>query len=373
MNTVGFVGWRGMVGSVLLQRMQEEGDFCSINPVFFSTSGGALSSGLEILTKKAIQDAYNIEQLMAMDVIVSCQGGDYTRKVYGRLRNTGWSGFWLDAASYLRMQPDAVIVLDPLNLAMIDTALAQGIKTFVGGNCTVSLMLMALGGLFKANLIEWISIVTYQAASGAGAKHMREFLLQMHQLSHRTESRLYDPAVSVLDIEHEVRKVLHEPGFETTYFGAPLAGSVIPWIDKQHSNGQSGEEWKGQAETNKILSSKIPIPVDGICARIGALRCHSQAFTIKLKRNVGLSDIEQMLASHNPWVCVIPNTKEDSIKFLTPAAVSGSLKIPIGRLRKLNLGEDYLSAFTVGDQLLWGAAEPLRRMLSLLNRQGVCN
>lgn len=367
MKTVGFVGWRGMVGSVLLQRMQEENDFCAINSVFFSTSVVHQTAAIEKVTKVAIQDAYNIEQLMAMDIIVSCQGSDYTNKIYGLLRNCGWIGYWLDAASHLRMQADAVIVLDPLNRTMIDRALEQGIKTFVGGNCTVSLMLMALGGLFKANLVEWISMVTYQAASGGGAKHMRELLIQMHQLSHHNADRLYDPAVSILDIEREVRQLLREPSFETTYFGAPLAGSIIPWIDKQLNNGQSGEEWKGQAETNKILASKVPIPVDGVCVRIGALRCHSQALTIKLKRNINLAEIELILANHNPWVSVIANTKADSIRYLTPASVSGSLKIPVGRLRKLNLGQKYLSAFTVGDQLLWGAAEPLRRMLSLLN------
>lgn len=366
MKTVGFVGWRGMVGSVLMQRMQEENDFQHIDPVFFSTSDGVLIPSLRRYTHTPLHNAYDLDRLMVLDTIVSCQGSDYTQQVYGKLRQQGWQGYWLDAASYLRMQNDAVIVLDPVNRSHIERAVNQGVKTFVGGNCTVSLMLMALGGLFAANLIDWVSVVTYQAASGGGAKHMRELLTQMGQLSAEVAAQLRDPNVSILDIEREVTHLLRDKRLETDRFGVPLAGSLIPWIDKQLDNGQSAEEWKGQAETNKILATASLIPVDGVCVRVGALRCHSQAFTIKLTQAVSLSDIHQLLESHNPWVKVIPNTKSDSMAALTPAAVSGTLNVPVGRLRKLTLGEHYLSAFTVGDQLLWGAAEPLRRMLGIL-------
>jgi aspartate-semialdehyde dehydrogenase len=314
----------------------------------------------------ALQDAYNLDALSALDIIVTCQGGDYTNEIYPKLKEIGWQGYWIDAASSLRMKDDAIIILDPVNQSVIEQGLNNGIKTFVGGNCTVSLMLMSLGGLFAHDLVEWISVATYQAASGAGARHMRELLVQMGQLHSEVAKELQDPASAILDIERKVTALTRSGTLATDNFTVPLAGSLIPYIDKQLDNGQSREEWKGQAETNKILNTPHVIPVDGLCVRIGALRCHSQAFTIKLKQNVGLPDIEQMLATHNDWVSVIPNDRDVSIRELSPAAVTGTLKTPVGRLRKLNMGPEYLSAFSVGDQLLWGAAEPLRRMLRLL-------
>lgn len=365
MKKVGFVGWRGMVGSVLMERMQEEGDFKWINPVFFSTSQVGARAPV-ISSQSTLQDAYNIDILMAFDVIVSCQGSEYTNKIYPILRQCGWKGYWIDAASTLRMHDDAVIVLDPVNRHHIDDALNNGIKTFVGGNCTVSLMLMALGGLFANNLIDWISVVTYQGASGGGAEHLRELITQMGVLNAEFADKLANPAVSILDIERSITRKMRENQLPIEHLGAPLAGSLIPWIDKQLENGQSGEEWKGQSETNKILHTSSLIPVDGLCVRICALRCHSQAFTIKLKKAIPLTEIEHLLATHNRWVKVIPNNRVQSVEELTPAAITGTLDIAIGRLRKLNMGNEYLSAFTVGDQLLWGAAEPLRRMLALL-------
>lgn len=370
MKKVGLVGWRGMVGSVLMQRMQEEGDFNHISPVFFSTSQTgqpAPDVGQTDSAEKTLQDASNINILSEMDIIITCQGGDYTKSVYPELRNAGWKGFWIDAASALRMDDDAVIILDPVNRSVIDRALNDGRNTFVGGNCTVSLMLMALGGLFQEDLIEWISPMTYQAASGGGARHMRELLSQMGVLHSAVADKLDDPASAILEIDKIVSETLRSEQYPKDHFGVPLGGSLIPWIDSQLANGQSREEWKAQAETNKILGrSDNPIAVDGLCVRISSMRCHSQAMTIKLRQNASLDSIHQMLASANDWVKLIPNEKEETIHQLTPAAVTGTLSVPVGRIRKLNMGENYISAFTVGDQLLWGAAEPLRRMLMIL-------
>ncbi|RTF18160.1 aspartate-semialdehyde dehydrogenase [Serratia marcescens] len=366
MKNVGFIGWRGMVGSVLMQRMTEERDFDAIRPVFFSTSQHGSAAPAFGGQQGTLQDAYDIDALSALDIIITCQGGDYTNEVYPKLRASGWQGYWIDAASSLRMQDDAIIILDPVNHAVIQQGLDKGIKTFVGGNCTVSLMLMSLGGLFANDLVEWASVATYQAASGGGARHMRELLTQMGMLHADVAKELQNPASAILDIERKVTEATRSGKLPTDNFGVPLAGSLIPWIDKQLDNGQSREEWKGQAETNKILNPASVIPVDGLCVRVGALRCHSQAFTLKLKKDVSLPEIEQMLATHNDWVRVIPNDRELTMRELTPAAVTGTLNTPVGRLRKLNMGPEYLSAFTVGDQLLWGAAEPLRRMLRIL-------
>ncbi|WP_444859285.1 aspartate-semialdehyde dehydrogenase [Serratia sp. (in: enterobacteria)] len=366
MKNVGFIGWRGMVGSVLMQRMTEERDFDAIRPVFFSTSQHGSAAPAFGGQQGTLQDAYDIDALSALDIIITCQGGDYTNEVYPKLRASGWQGYWIDAASSLRMQDDAIIILDPVNHAVIQQGLDKGIKTFVGGNCTVSLMLMSLGGLFANDLVEWASVATYQAASGGGARHMRELLTQIGMLHADVAKELQDPASAILDIERKVTEATRSGKLPTDNFGVPLAGSLIPWIDKQLDNGQSREEWKGQAETNKILNTGSVIPVDGLCVRVGALRCHSQAFTLKLKKDVSLPEIEQMLATHNDWVRVIPNDRELTMRELTPAAVTGTLNTPVGRLRKLNMGPEYLSAFTVGDQLLWGAAEPLRRMLRIL-------
>ena len=367
MKQLGLVGWRGMVGSVLMQRMREENDFALIDPVFFTTSnvgGQAPDVGRGASTLK---DAKDLQALAAMDIIITCQGGDYTSEIFPKLRAAGWNGYWIDAASSLRMQDDAVIILDPVNRHVIDQALDQGVKNYIGGNCTVSLMLMALGGLFRAGLIEWLTSMTYQAASGAGAQNMRELLAQMGETHRVAANLLKDPASAILDIDREVAGILRDEGFPKANFGVPLAGSLIPWIDKDLGNGQSREEWKGGAETNKILGlTQQPIPVDGLCVRIGAMRCHSQALTIKLKKDVPLAKIEAMLAADNAWVKVIPNQREASMQELTPTAVTGTLSVPVGRLRKLSMGPEYLSAFTVGDQLLWGAAEPLRRMLRIL-------
>lgn len=368
MKKVGLVGWRGMVGSVLMQRMQQEGDFALIAPQFFTTSnvGGAAPSfaGGAAAT---LQDAQDVEALRAMDIIISCQGGDYTSALYPVLRASGWSGYWIDAASTLRMQDDAVIILDPVNRDVIDRALDTGCKNYIGGNCTVSLMLMALGGLFRAGLVEWMTAMTYQAASGAGAQNMRELLTQMGALHAAVAAELADPASAILDIDAKVSARLRASDFPQAQFGVPLAGSLIPWIDKALDNGQSREEWKGQAETNKILGrSATPLPIDGICVRVGSMRCHSQALTVKLTRDVPLAELEALIADANDWVRLIPNERELSMRELTPAAVNGRLHVPVGRLRKLNLGTQYLGAFTCGDQLLWGAAEPLRRMLRIL-------
>jgi aspartate-semialdehyde dehydrogenase len=356
-----------MVGSVLMQRMLEEQDFDLIEPVFFTTSnvgGQGPAIGKDIAPLK---DAYSIDELKGLDVILTCQGGDYTSEVFPKLREAGWKGYWIDAASSLRMADDAVIVLDPVNRKVIDQQLDAGSKNYIGGNCTVSLMLMALGGLFRAGLVEWATAMTYQAASGGGARHMRELLVQMGRLHASAGADLADPASGILDIDREVTAALRADDFPRDNFGVPLAGSLIPWIDVQLDNGQSKEEWKGSAETNKILGREAdPIPLDGICVRIGAMRCHSQALTIKLTRDVPLDEIEGLLATANDWVRVVPNDRQLSMRELTPAAVTGTLQVPVGRLRKLAMGGDYLGAFTVGDQLLWGAAEPLRRMLRIL-------
>jgi len=366
MHTVGFVGWRGMVGSVLMERMKAEGDFKEYEPVFFSTSqvgGKGPSLGFDV---PALMDARDYDALSALDVIVTCQGGDYTNDVYDKLRAKGWSGYWIDAASALRMRQDSIIVLDPVNRNVIDAGLRSGIKTYVGGNCTVSLMLMALHGLFKNKCVEWLSSMTYQAASGAGAKNMIELVRQMAHVSSAVRSALDDPASTALDLDRVITSELRGNALPTEQFGAPLAASLIPWIDKPMDNGQTREEWKGVAETNKILGTNKTIPVDGLCVRVGAMRCHSQGLTIKLKQDIGLDEITDMIASANEWVKVVPNTKEATVKQLSPAAVSGTLAVPVGRIRKMNMGPNYLAAFTVGDQLLWGAAEPIRRILNIV-------
>ena len=367
MLKVGFVGWRGMVGSVLMQRMIEENDFALIEPQFFTTSQAGANAPYVGKESAPLKDAMNIVALKTMDAIVSCQGGDYTSEIFPKLRADGWKGHWIDAASTLRMENDAVIILDPVNMHVIQDAYAQGNKNWVGGNCTVSLMLMALNGLFKADLVQWATSMTYQAASGAGAQNMRELLKQMGEAHFAASDLLADPASAILDIDRTVAGTLRDEKFPTSQFGVPLAGSLIPWIDKDLGNGQSKEEWKGGVETNKILGRETnPIIIDGLCVRIGAMRCHSQALTIKLTKDVPLDEINQMLAEANQWAKVVPNEREVSMRELTPAAVTGTLNTPVGRLRKLSMGNDYLSAFTVGDQLLWGAAEPLRRMLRIL-------
>lgn len=366
MKRVGFVGWRGMVGSVLMQRMRDENDFADIDPVFFSTSqagGAGPDIGKDV---PPLQDANDIESLQDMEVIVTCQGGDYTSAVYDELRKAGWKGYWIDAASTLRMADDSIIVLDPVNMDVIRQGLANGVKTYVGGNCTVSLMLMGIGGLFRQGLVEWISPMTYQAASGAGAQNMRELVSQMGYI-HQSCAELLDPSKSILGLDRAVTAAISAETCPSEHFGFPLAGSLLPWIDKKMENGQSKEEWKAGVETNKILGrSQNPIPIDGLCVRIGAMRSHAQALTIKLNRDVPLDEISQIIGEANDWVSVVENEKEDTLRSLTPAAVSGTLGVPVGRLRKLAMGSDYLSAFTVGDQLLWGAAEPLRRMLRIL-------
>ncbi len=360
---VGIVGWRGMVGSVLMQRMQEENDFAGIEPVFFSTSQ---AGQVAPMGAGKLKNADDLAELAKLDVILTCQGGDYTKAVHPALRKSGWSGYWIDAASTLRMEKDAVIILDPVNRNVIDAALANGQKDFIGGNCTVSLMLMALGGLFRAGLVEWVSSMTYQAASGAGAPNMRELLEQMGVLNASVASLLAVPGSAILEIDRDVTACLRGDSIPKKEFGFPLAGSLLPWIDREVEDGQSREEWKGYAETNKILGTTVPIPVDGICVRVGAMRCHSQAVTVKLKKDVSIAEVESLIANDNDWVKLIPNTKADSLAGLTPTAVSGTLSIPVGRVRKMKLGPEYVSAFTCGDQLLWGAAEPLRRMLRIL-------
>jgi len=367
MKRVGLVGWRGMVGSVLMQRMREQGDFKLIEAVFFSTSQAGQPGPDVGQSENTLQDAADIDQLMSLDVIISCQGGEYTQQVFPTLRDNGWCGYWIDAASSLRMKDDSIIVLDPVNDAVIREALERGIKTYVGGNCTVSLMLMAVGGLLQHDLVEWITPMTYQAASGAGAQNMRELIRQMGEMHASVAVMLDDPASAILDIDRRVADFLRSDVYPAKHWGVPLAGSLIPWIDAQLDSGQSREEWKAEVETNKILGrSERPIPIDGLCVRIGAMRCHSQALTIKLREDVSLAEIEVILAEANDWVKVVPNDREQSLSELTPAAVTGTLDVPVGRLRKLTMGPEYLSAFTVGDQLLWGAAEPLRRMLRIL-------
>jgi aspartate-semialdehyde dehydrogenase len=360
---VGIVGWRGMVGSVLLQRMLEENDFAGIEPVFFTTSQAGQSAPLNAGTLK---DASDITELKKLDIILTCQGGDYTKAVHPELRKQGWNGYWIDAASTLRMEDNAVIILDPVNRGVIDKALANGQKDFIGGNCTVSLMLMGLGGLFRAGLVEWISSMTYQAASGAGAPNMRELLSQMGVLNRTVAEELKTLGSAILEIDQKVTEALRDGSMPTKEFGFPLAGNVLPWIDREVEDGQSREEWKGFAETNKILGTVNPIPVDGICVRVGAMRCHSQALTIKLNKDVPIADIEELIKNDNQWAKLIPNNKAETLAGLTPAAVSGTLTVPVGRLRKMKMGPQYLSAFTCGDQLLWGAAEPLRRMMRIL-------
>jgi aspartate-semialdehyde dehydrogenase len=363
----GFVGWRGMVGSVLMQRMLEEGDFGHIDPIFYSTSqsgGPAPSVGR---AAPAVRDANDPRAFAGLDVIVTCQGSDWTNTMFPRLRDAGFDGYWIDAANALRMRDDAVIVLDPVNRRMIDAALAAGTKNYIGGNCTVSLMIMGLAGLLAADVVEWITCMTYQAASGAGAKNMRELIQQMGEAHRAAKDLLDDPHSSILDIDRKVAGILRDPRFPTEHFGVPLAGSLIPWIDKDLGNGMSKEEWKGGAELNKIFGrAASPLPVESLCVRIGAMRCHSQALTVKLKRDVPLAEVERLIAGGNEWVRLVPNTAADSVRRLTPTAITGTLDIAIGRLRKLEMGPEYLSAFTVGDQLLWGAAEPLRRMLRIL-------
>ena len=366
MLKVGLVGWRGMVGSVLMERMQQEGDFNKIDATFFTTSQtGQLGPDIAG-DAKPLLDAINVNELAKMDIILTCQGGDYTKAVYPGLREAGWDGYWIDAASALRMADDSIIVLDPVNLDVIKQGLEQGVKTFVGGNCTVSLMLLALGGLFEQDLIEWVSPMTYQAASGAGARNMKELIAQMGEIHNEVADKL-DPASAILEVDKLVSEKIKSDSLPTDQFGVPLAGSLIPWIDVPMPSGQSKEEWKAEVEANKILGSNIqPIPVDGLCVRIGAMRCHSQAMTIKLKKDISVEEIESILASHNEWVKVVPNERDVTSKELTPVNVTGTLSIPVGRIRKLSMGPEYISAFTVGDQLLWGAAEPLRRMLRII-------
>ena len=369
MKRVGLIGWRGMVGSVLMQRMQDENDFGLFEPVFFTTSNVGGNAPAMARNETVLKDAFSTDELKKCDILISCQGGDYTADMFPKLRAAGWNGYWIDAASKLRMNDDAIIILDPVNRKVIDDALARGVKNFIGGNCTVSCMLMGLGGLFANDLVEWMTSMTYQAASGGGAQHMRELLAQFGSIHTEVRMNLEDPASAILEIDRQV--LARQRGMtadETKQFGVPLAGNLIPWIDTDLGNGMSREEWKGGAETNKILGKGDGnrIVVDGLCVRIGAMRCHSQALTIKLKKDVPLDEIEDMIRSHNPWAKVVPNTRADSMRDLTPAAVSGSLTVPVGRLRKLGMGGEYLSAFTVGDQLLWGAAEPLRRMLRII-------
>jgi aspartate-semialdehyde dehydrogenase len=369
-QSVGLVGWRGMVGSVLMQRMRDEGDFALIDPVFFSTSNaGGRAPGWAGAT--ALQNAFDIESLKKLPVIVTAQGGDYTSEVYPKLRAAGWTGTWIDAASTLRMNDDAIIVLDPVNRPVIDAALKRGVRNFVGGNCTVSCMLMGLAGLFNHDLIEWMTSMTYQAASGGGAQHMRELLNQFGLINAAVNEKLADPASAILEIDRAVLAIQQGGQLPTEQFGIPLAGNLIPWIDKDLGNGMSREEWKGEAETNKILGrgaafGSAPTPIDGLCVRIGAMRCHSQALTIKLKRDVPIDEITDIIAQGTAWAKVVPNNKEDTLRALSPVSVTGTLDIPVGRLRKLSMGSEYLGAFTVGDQLLWGAAEPLRRMLRIV-------
>ena len=367
---VGIIGWRGMVGSVLVQRMREERDFEHIDPVFFSTSQAGAAAPEIGKRAPAVKDARDLTALSANDVLISCQGGDYTSEIYPRLRQSGWDGYWIDAASTMRMAPDSVLILDPVNGDVIERAVASGVRNYIGGNCTVSLMLMATAGLFRAGLVEWITAMTYQAASGAGAPQMRELIAQMGYLHTQSSDLLSDPASGILEIDRRIANGLRSAELPTAHtFGYPLAGSLLPWIDKDLGTGQSKEEWKATAEANKILG--LPpgaVPIEGLCVRIGSMRCHSQALTIKLRRDVPLEEIESLIQSAHEWVRVVANTKEASLAQLTPAAVTGTLQVPIGRLRKLAMGGEYLTAFTVGDQLLWGAAEPLRRMLRILQK-----
>ena len=367
MKKVGIVGWRGMVGSVLMERMINENDFKKFTPVFFTTSQVGLKGPDIGIETPPLIDAYDIDSLCDMDIILSCQGGSYTAKVRPELVAKKWDGYWIDAASTLRMDNNSIIVLDPVNRKIIDNALSDGIKNYIGGNCTVSLMLMALGGLFENNLIEWITSMTYQAASGAGAKNMEELVVQMLTIGQKATPLLENSASAILELDKNVINTMNSEDFDTQNWGVPLAASLIPWIDVPMENGQTREEWKGIVETNKIIGRlDNPIPIDGQCVRVGSMRCHSQAFTIKLNKNIPLDEIQTILANHNEWIKVVPNIKEDTINNLSPAAVTGTLTVPVGRIRKMNLGEDYLTCFSVGDQLLWGAAEPLRRILNII-------
>lgn len=375
MKLVGLVGWRGMVGSVLMQRMREENDFAHIEPVFFSTSNSGGNAPALAKNETALKDANDIDALKKCDIIITCQGGDYTTEIFPKLRAAGWNGYWIDAASSLRMKDDAIIVLDPINLGVIKDALVRGVKNYIGGNCTVSCMLMGLGGLFKHDLVDWMTSMTYQAASGGGAQHMRELLTQFGSIHAEVKALLDDPASAILEIDRKVLAKQHAFSTdEMQHFGVPLGGNLIPWIDKDLGNGQSREEWKAGAEANKILgrgeafghNAPAAIAIDGLCVRIGAMRCHSQALTIKLKKDVPLDEVNDIIASDNEWVQLVPNTRDDSMHALTPAATTGKLTIPVGRVRKMQMGGEYISAFTVGDQLLWGAAEPLRRMLRIV-------
>ena len=371
MMKVGFIGWRGMVGSVLMGRMKEERDFDAIDPLFFTTSNvGGKGPGSDITGGKEVpplKDANSIDELKQLDAVITCQGGDYTKEVYPKLREAGWKGYWIDAASTLRMKDEAIIILDPVNKDVIKNGLSTGVKTYVGGNCTVSLMLMAIGGLFDAGLIEWISPMTYQAASGAGARNMKELIMQMGAIHGEVADMVGDPAAAILEIDKKVAEFIRSDDYPLDAWPVPLAGNLIPWIDVALESGQSKEEWKAQVEANKIMGrSANQIPIDGLCVRVGAMRCHSQALTIKMTKDVPLDEIHGLIAAHNQWVKVVPNDREITMRELTPAAVTGTLTVPVGRMRKLNMGPQYLTAFTVGDQLLWGAAEPLRRMLRIL-------
>lgn len=367
MKNVGIIGWRGMVGSVLMERMVEEHDFNAFTPLFFTTSQVG-QKGPDIgVDSPSLQDAFDIDTLMDMDIIISCQGGSYTEAVHPKLMKNNWKGYWIDAASTLRMDNKSIIVLDPVNRAVIDRALSDGIRNYIGGNCTVSLMLMALGGLFENDLVEWLTSMTYQAASGAGAQNMQELVAQMKAIGDAAAGILSDPKSAILDLDRTVIATMRSDALPRDNWGVSLAASLIPWIDRAMDNGQTREEWKGFVETNKILGrSDNPVPIDGQCVRVGSMRCHSQAFTIKLKQDIPLADIEAMIASNNNWVRLIPNLKEESVKNLTPSAVTGTLSVPVGRIRKMNLGGNFLTAFSVGDQLLWGAAEPLRRILNII-------
>lgn len=366
MKKVGFVGWRGMVGSVLISRMKEENEFTGFTPLFFTTSQVGEKGPDVGLPVEPLADASDISLLKNLDIIVTCQGGDYTKKIYPQLRDGGWNGYWIDAASALRMEDESVIMLDPLNRPVLDSALANGVKAYIGGNCTVSLMLMGIGCLFNAGLVEWVSTMTFQSASGAGAKNMRELLSQMALVGSAPGDLMNDPGSAILEIDRAVTGSLRSGSLPCDNFGVPLAASLIPWIDRLVDDGQTREEWKGFAETNKILQNDPPIPIDGLCVRIGAMRCHSQGLTIKLNKDVPVDEIEGMIAGAHQWAKVIPNTKEDTIRELTPTAVSGELTVPVGRIRKMKMGPEYLAAFTVGDQLLWGAAEPVKRMLKIV-------
>lgn len=367
MKRLGMIGWRGMVGSVLMERMRESDDFKDLHTTFFSTSNaGGDAPKIDGSQENSLADAFDDEALIAQDIILTCQGGDYTNQVYEALRKKGWDGYWVDAASALRMREDTILGLDPVNRELIDQGLDRGIKAFVGGNCTVSLMLMALAPLFKEGLIEWMTSMTYQSASGAGAKNMRELVEQMGAIYHHVVDDLTNPALSIIEIDRKMTSFINNERFPVQNFGVPLAGSLIPWIDTAVENGQSREEWKGMAEANKLLGFETHVPVDGTCVRVGTMRCHAQAFTIKLTKGIALSEVETLIASGNDWVKVVPNDRDLTMQNLTPAAVSGTLTIPVGRLRKMNIGDNFLNCFTVGDQLLWGAAEPVRRMMKII-------